>query len=278
MVLKSYAKINLTLSVNRKLSNRLHDIQSFFCMVNLFDTILINKNSKKRDVISFIGPQSKFVKNSNNSIKKVLLILRKNNLISDYYSIKVNKKIPVFAGFGGGSSNAAVILKFLLKKNIKNDIKEKLIKIIGSDLRLFFYDRGYQKNLKTIIKNEKNYKLYFLLVYPNIKCSTKEIYAKIKNFTKKEIFNPNIFKKKRKFINYLINASNDLQSVVEKKHQKIKKLLLDISSLKGCYMSRITGSGSACYGLFLNTKCSKAALKKLRKKYPKFWFSIAKTI
>ena len=47
MVLKSYAKINLSLSVIKKLDNGLHDIQSLFCLINLYDTILIKKKKKK---------------------------------------------------------------------------------------------------------------------------------------------------------------------------------------------------------------------------------------
>ena len=76
----------------------------------------------------------------------------------------------------------------------------------------------------------------------------------------------------------LINSKNDLQSIVEKKHKILRKLLLSIKEFKGCYFSRMTGSGSTCYGLFVDKNSSLVALKKLRKKYPKFWFSIAKTI
>ncbi len=77
---------------------------------------------------------------------------------------------------------------------------------------------------------------------------------------------------------YLINQKNDLQSIVEKKHPKIKKLIKSLTETKGCYFSRITGSGSTCYGLYSNQKWSKVALNSLRKKYPNYWFSIAKTI
>ena len=81
-----------------------------------------------------------------------------------------------------------------------------------------------------------------------------------------------------KIIDHLINSKNDLQLVVEKKHPIIRELLVDIKKIKGCYFSRMTGSGSTCYGLFVDKNSSLVALKKLRKKYPKFWFSIAKTI
>ena len=278
MLIKSHAKINLSLTINKKIEKkRLHDIQSHFCLINLFDLISIKRNKKNVDQVSFDGPHSKYVKKSNNSIKKILKIMRKFKLISDYYSIKVHKQIPVFAGLGGGSSNAASLLKFLSKRKIEDKIFNKIIDLAGSDMRLFFYNQGILQSLKKIVKFKKKYKLFFLVVYPNIKCSTREVYSKVKNYNKKKVLKQ-IHKNKAAFINQIFNLNNDLQSIVEKKYPVIQKLLLNISNEKGCYFSRMTGSGSACYGLFRDMRSSKVALKRLRKKYPKFWFSIAKTI
>ena len=110
MVLKSYKKINLSLSVNKKLKRGLHAIQSIFCLVNLSDKIYIKKLINKNcDKTYFSGSCSKFINNTDNSILKTLKIMRKLKLISNYYSIKVYKKIPVFAGLGGGTSNAACL-------------------------------------------------------------------------------------------------------------------------------------------------------------------------
>ena len=178
MVLKSFAKINLSLTINKKIEKkRLHDIQSQFCLINLFDKISIKKNKKNVDKIFFNGPHSKYVKKSNNSIQKILKIMRKFKLISDYYSIKVYKKIPVFAGLGGGSSNAASLLKFFCIKKIEDKIFNKIIDQVGSDLRLFFYEQGFLQSLKKIVKFKKKYKLFFLVVYPNIKCSTHHAFS-----------------------------------------------------------------------------------------------------
>lgn len=278
MLIKSYAKINLSLTIIKKIrKKRLHDIQSQFCLINLFDTISIKTNKKNVDKISFNGPHSKYVKKSNNSIQKILKIMRNFNLISNYYSIKIYKQIPVFAGLGGGSSNAASLLNFLSKRKIEDKIFNKIINLAGSDLRLFFYNQGVLQNLEKVVKFKKKYNLFFLVVYPNIKCSTKEVYSKVKNYNKKKVLKQN-YKNKAALINQIFNFKNDLQSIVEKKYPLIQKLLLNISNEKGCYFSRMTGSGSACYGLFRDKRSSKVALKRLRKKYPKFWFSIAKTI
>ena len=65
---------------------------------------------------------------------------------------------------------------------------------------------------------------------------------------------------------------------MEKKHPIIKTLLKDISIEKGCYFSRMSGSGSVCYGLFNSESSAKKALYKIKAKYPKFWFSLAKTV
>ena len=278
MVLKSYAKVNLSLLVSKKLKNGLHNIQSSYCLIDLSDEISIKTNNKLKDKISFKGPHANNLSRSNNSIQKVLHEMRKNKLISNFYNISVYKKIPVFGGLGGGSSNAATILKFLVKKKIKKEIINKFVNIVGSDLRLFFHKQGFLKNIKTVKKFNKKFKLDFLLIYPKIKCSTKEIYSKVKKYSKKELFIKKNHRSKTTFIHDLVNSKNDLQLVVEKKHPIIKKLLKSIRNTEGCHFARMSGSGSTCYGLFLNKSCSLAALKKLRRKYPKFWFSIAKSI
>ena len=99
----------------------------------------------------------------------------------------------------------------------------------------------------------------------------------VKSYNKKKVLKQN-YKNKVVFINQIFNLKNDLQSIVEKKYPIIRDILTNISHLEGCYFSRMTGSGSACYGLFNNKKSTKVALKIIRNKYPKFWSSVAKTI
>ena len=277
MVLKSFSKINLSLNINNKLKNGLHDIQSYYCLINLFDKIKIRKIDKKKDKVVFFGPFVKHIKKSNNSITNLLKLLRKLELISGYYSVNVIKNIPVFSGLGGGTSNAASVLKFLLKGKVSKNILEKVEKLIGSDLRLFFHKQGFLQNLRTI-KTIKKQKLFFLLSRPNIICSTKKIYSKVKKYSKKKKFNFQKMNNKKGFINYILEQNNELQSIVEEEYPSIKILLKDINTEKGCHFSRMSGSGSVCYGLFNNESNAKKALNKIKTKHPKFWFSIAKTV
>ena len=131
------------------------------------------------------------------------------------------------------------------------------------------------KNIKLVKKKQK---LIFLLSHPNINCSTRKIYSMVKKYSPKKYFTFNKTNTKKKFINYILNNKNELQPIVEKKHPIIKKLLTDISLESGCYLSRMSGSGSVCYGLFNNERAARKALYKIKSRYPKFWFTLAKTV
>tara|TARA_B110001452_G_scaffold263461_1_gene264928 strand:- start:27 stop:863 length:837 start_codon:yes stop_codon:yes gene_type:complete len=278
MFLRSFSKINLSLNVNRKLKNGFHNIQSYYCLINLSDQIKIKKIKSNKDRVKFEGKFVKDIKLSNNSILDTLKILRRKKIISNYYSVFVKKRIPVFGGLGGGTSNAAFLCKHLLGNRINENLLNILDKRIGTDIKLFFYNQGFLKSLKKVRNFKKKYKLNFLLVYPNIKCSTKSIYSKVRLYTPLEDRVFKDFNIKSKFIKFLIKKNNDLQPIVENKYPSIKKLLLEISQNKGCYFSRMTGSGSVCYGLFQSEKTAKVALSKLKLKHPKYWSRVAKTI
>ena len=278
MVLSSYSKINLSLLINSKQKSGLHNIQSYFCLINLKDKIKIKKIGGKSDKINFTGPFSKFINKKYNSIKSVLVLLRKLKLISSCYSVVVKKNIPVYAGLGGGTSNAFTVMKYVMRKKLSRKNLNIIGKKIGSDLELFFYKKGFLKNLGSIINQKIKQKFFFVLIKPPIKCSTQKIYSKIKKHSSRTVFNKRAVKKRSSFLNLLIKSRNDLQSVVEKKYPRLKTILNNISHQKGCYFSRMTGSGSVCYGLFINQNYAKKARINLKKIYPKFWVSIAKTV
>ena len=235
MFIKSYSKINLTLGVNFKSKTGLHEIQSLYCLIDLFDKIKIKKIKKNNNKINFIGPFANLERNRNNSVFYLFKRLRELNLISDYYSIVITKNIPVYGGLGGGTSNAAFLLKYLFKNKINNNLLNKLEGVVGSDTRLFFNNQGFLKNLKSTFKLKNKQKFYLILIHPKIKCSTREIYSALNKFSKKEKFNNNMINSKNKFLDYISKRRNDLQFVVEKKHPTIKKLLIDINNEKGCF-------------------------------------------
>tara|TARA_B100000780_G_scaffold271815_1_gene233130 strand:- start:1526 stop:2365 length:840 start_codon:yes stop_codon:yes gene_type:complete len=279
-MIKSYSKINLFLRVLKKNNAGLHNIQSATMLVDLHDEISIQKIEKNRDEILFTGPFKKNIKNNSNTVISTLSLLRSQKFINNNrkYKIVINKKIPVFAGLGGGTGNAAAIIKYFLK----NKISPKLLKIcekkIGSDLRLFFFNHSFQENLKKIKKFNQKYKFYFLLVYPNIKSSTKEVYSNIKTFNSRLKIDPSKILTIEKYDKFLIDEVNDLQKIVEKKHKRIKGVLNLIKLQKNCLFSRMTGSGSVCFGVFHNRVSANLAVKALKKKFSNYWCVLTKSI
>ena len=244
----------------------------------MYDQIKIKKIKGHKDSVKFEGQFAKYVNKRKNTILTTLTTLRAHKLINNYYSVVINKKIPTFAGLGGGTSNAVSLIKFFINKKINKYFLNIFEKKIGTDLRLFLYNKGFLINLKKVKSINKKYKFYFLLVCPNIRCSTKSIYSKIRKYSPKFQYSFNKINNKKKFVKHIMSKNNDLQSVVEKKYPIIRKILREIEEKKGCYFSRITGSGSVCYGMFNSETTAKAALVRIKSKYPKFWFLAAKTI
>ena len=113
-----------------------------------------------KDIVKFEGKFAKYIKKRSNSIIDILSILRKKKLISNYYSIFINKKIPVFSGMGGGTSNAFYLIKYFTRNKINKNLIGILYKKIGSDLKLFFQEQGFLKNLKTVDNFPRKYKTY----------------------------------------------------------------------------------------------------------------------
>jgi len=282
--IKSYCKINLSLKVIKKLNNGYHNITSLITFCGLHDIMSISEIRNLKDKISFSGKFKAGIDNKSNTITKVLNLLRKNNLLENQsFKINIKKNIPHGSGLGGGSANAASLLNYLNKKMKLKLNKNKVIKLaeqIGFDVPINLEKRNTFLTGKKgkILRLNKKFKLNLLIVYPNLICSTKKIYKKN---AKKSLMKPQSFfneKNNKKLINFLKNENNDLEKTVIKIYPKIKKIIDCIKSQKGCYFSRITGSGSACIGIFSNIRNAIYAQKAIRSKYPKYWCVVSKTI
>ena len=129
-----------------------------------------------------------------------------------------------------------------------------------------------------ILRLKQKFRLNLLIVYPNLICSTKKIYKKNKKISSSQPLSFSCIKDNKKLINLLKNENNDLEKAVVKIYPKVKKIIDYIKSQKGCCFSRITGSGSACIGIFSNMKNAIYAQKLIKLKYPKYWCAVSKTI
>ena len=270
---KAYAKINLFLNVFNKTKDNLHNLKSLVCFIDLYDEIIISESNKF--LIKIKGPFKSFVKKRGNIIEKTFIIFSKFSGLKTNYKILLNKKIPVAAGLGGGSADAAAILQglnLLNKKKIKKKDLFKLAMEIGSDVPACLYNKnvffsGYGQILS---KAPKIPPVSVLLINPSKELSTKKvfnIYKKDKLIKKSNFIYKNFFL-------WILEQNNDLQKYAEKFVPEIKEMIKFLSSSKNCFFSKMTGSGPTVFGLFRKKIDAGKANLLLKKKHPKWWSGV----
>tara|TARA_B100000212_G_scaffold148888_1_gene111897 strand:+ start:1088 stop:1930 length:843 start_codon:yes stop_codon:yes gene_type:complete len=276
--IRSYAKINLALNVIKKISN-FHKIESIVSFISLHDEILIKKIKSKNHIISFTG---KFSKNIGkiNTVSNLLNILDNKKLLkNNKFKIKIKKNIPVQAGLGGGSMNAASILNYLIKKKIikinQRQI-ESICKLVGSDVLLGLNSTNTVINYKNEIKRFNNkQKIYTLIIKPTTGCSTKRVYAKVRKFDKPKFTKPN----KQMFnLQFLKKMTNSLEPIVFSMHRKLKSIKFFLERYTCAEFVRMTGSGSAIVAYFYSKENCDKAKRHFNKKYKNYWCISSKTI
>ena len=270
---KAYAKINLFLNVFNKTKDNLHNLKSLVCFIDLYDEIIISENNKF--LIKIKGPFKNFVKKRENIIEKTFIIFSKFSGLKTNYKILLNKKIPVAAGLGGGSADAAVILQglnLLNKKKIKKKDLFKLAMEIGSDVPACLYNKnvffsGYGQILS---KAPKIPPVSVLLINPCKELSTKKVFNIYK---KKKLMKKSNFIYKNFFL-WILEQNNDLQKYAEKFVPEIKEMIKFLSSSKNCFFSKMTGSGPTVFGLFRKKIDAQKVNLLLKKKHPKWWSGV----
>jgi len=252
ITVKSISKINIGLNIVSKREDGYHNLETIFYPIQLHDVIKFRKSNK----INFSSNSTLLNSEKDNLILKAINILEKLTNKKLNVEIHLDKKIPIGAGLGGGSSNAAFTLKTineLFELNISNEELRKLALTLGSDVPLFLFDLPAYAESRGEKLEKLNFKIrdYILIVNPNIHISTKWAFSKIspkpsKN-NLKEILEryPNDYKIWKETI------TNDFEEVVLSEYNQLKDLkntLIEIGS-KFCIM---TGSGSTFIGIFDN--------------------------
>lgn len=269
MKIKSNAKINLSLKVIGKEMSLfgtgcLHYIESVMVPINIYDYIEINESATDEIIGMDIPMES-------NLMYKALCKVRDKFKIKKCVKIIIDKRIPVFAGLGGGSGNAASIILALNEMwGLSMTLEEmmNLGKSVGSDVSFFIMNRPsfvYGTGDKiSLIKNFE--KIKGILVFDGDKSSTKEVYDNIDEFPfskpiDKDELNDIVSNK----IN--IKCVNDLEKGLNlsmiKKINQIKREL----ELCGAKTSLMSGSGGSVFGIFEDEENKNDCYKKLKNKY-----------
>ena len=277
--IKSYAKINISLNIIKKLSSNFHKIESLITFINLYDLIFIKPIKTKKHKVQFKGRYCDDI-NENNTVNRLLKILDKKNFLKGKkFYIKVNKNIPQKSGMGGGSMNAAALIGFFLKKKIiKNNNKElrSIANKIGSDVILGINPKNtILLSSGKLKKFNKKFNFNVLITKPNFGCSTKKIYSRVRHYSKPQYNKPiqSILRRQN-----IIDSSNALEEIAFKKYPKLNRIKVFLSNLKNVIFVRMTGSGSSIVAYFHSKKDVDIASKEFKKKFNDYWFVKSKTI
>lgn len=264
--LKAPAKINWFLRVLGLRKDGFHEIQSLMQKVTLFDTLTF---AASEDLI-LSGTEG--IPHEENIVYKTAMILKDKYGVKDGAAIDIDKKIPMGAGLGGGSSDAAAALLGLNKLWALNLSVTELCKAgerIGSDVPFFLFSpislvhgRGERITPRNAVKP-----LFLLLVKPSMSVSTAWAYKEL-SASREEAGNRSELTKKADKVNniehfirsieradisgitgYSGSVSNDLESVTLKSFPVIAGIKEKLRE-KGSIFARMSGSGSTVFGVF----------------------------
>ena len=265
---KAFAKINLALEVLYKRKDDFHEINTIFCLIDLFDELYFETSEK----ISVVCDPDFGTQEKDNLVWKSAHLL-KEFAKDDKLGVKIilKKNIPTGAGLGGGSSDAAATLVALSKVWNLDTSKQKLAEIglmIGSDVPFFIYN-GVQSATgrgEIFSKIDINLNYYALIIYPNIHISTNWAYHSLnRNYDKRDgsDFTGYLLKNINEPQKWKYYLKNDFEKPVFEKYPEISEIKEKLYE-KNSFFSLLSGSGSTVFGLFNNLQEGQEAAKFLK--------------
>jgi 4-diphosphocytidyl-2-C-methyl-D-erythritol kinase len=270
LVFKTPAKINLGLFIVGKRPDGYHDLETLFQMVSLYDTVELETLDKKVELVCD-DPRV--------PIDETNLMIRAARLLQDRFPDRsglgcrmvLKKKIPMGAGLGGGSGNAAGVLMGLNRLwDLKLESAElsKIAAQLGSDIPFFLcapsaLGEGRGERL-TALQSPK--KFHVILIFPRVPIATVEVYRAL-NFDLTK--NSNNIKILRKFfsqsniISLGAHLHNDLEPIVLKRLPVVESIKGKLRALNAAG-TLVSGSGSTVFGIFEDSKVAEQALARCR--------------
>jgi 4-diphosphocytidyl-2-C-methyl-D-erythritol kinase len=253
MLTVSYAKINLFLEVLSHLPGNYHEVNTVLCGIDLFDRI---KYSLTKSSSIIVWSSIAELNGNKNLIYRIASYIQSEYHVSAGVEIYLEKRIPVAAGLGGGSSNAAnaiLALDHLWRLNLSPSDRHDIAARFGSDINFFLEggtalgeNRGERISLLDDIMIDN-----ILLVNPGIAISAGRAYGAV------ELPVPGEAK--------LFDPQDPVATMFNRLEPKIRKLYPIVDSIlktldqSGASKSILSGSGSTCFGIFENedslTKC-----------------------
>jgi 4-diphosphocytidyl-2-C-methyl-D-erythritol kinase len=282
------AKINLTLRVVGRRSDGYHDLVSLVVFAGVGDTLTLTPARVLTLIVS--GPTAP----ASGSIEQNLVLKAARALAERVEGLKVGrfdlaKRLPVAAGLGGGSADAAAALRLLARLNklaLDDPRVMAAARVTGADVPVCLNPRPrVMRGIGDILSDPLALpKLPAVLVNPRVAVPTKDVFAALhahraaqaENAGASDVAIEGARLPISKLIDRLAQGRNDLEAPAIAIAPVIDQVLTDLRALKGCRLARMSGSGATCFGLFGSAPAAAAAARALRTRHPDWWVRATK--
>ncbi|MCK4460658.1 MAG: 4-(cytidine 5'-diphospho)-2-C-methyl-D-erythritol kinase [candidate division Zixibacteria bacterium] len=255
--IKAPAKVNLFLEVLGKRPDGYHDINSLFQAVSLYDELTFSITDKPGVMIELTGDTS-LPTGDDNLVSRAYTIMRSNFNLPHGLLVNLDKQIPVAAGLGGGSADAAATIiacNLLFDLNLSRTQLARLALEVGSDLPFFFSGGQALVGGRGEVVKSSDYPTNYMLVLvtPGQPVSTAEAYDLLKmDLTKPKVpFTLPPCRDINEFIVALHVTGNDFEDVLGASYPDSVRIR-DVLLQAGAVLTRLSGSGPTMFGLFVD--------------------------
>jgi 4-diphosphocytidyl-2-C-methyl-D-erythritol kinase len=272
------AKVNLTLRVVGRRPDGYHDLESLVVFASVGDALTLAVGARLS--LTVRGPTA----GSAGAIADNLVLKAAQALAERVDGVKsgrfvLSKRLPVAAGLGGGSADAAAALRLLARKNrlaLDDARLRDAARATGADVPVCLDPRprlmsGIGDLLSAPLELPR---LAAVLVNPRVAVPTKGVFEKLaaprvlRAAAMSEDYPP---ADRAGLIKYLADRGNDLEAPAIALQPVVADVLDALRRLSGCRLARMSGSGATCFALFDNAKAAAAAARVLRGRKPEWW-------
>lgn len=259
--ISSLAKINIGLKVLPKRDDGFHNIESIFQTVDIADELKVTlSEGKARCKVSCDSlrlPTENTITMAYNAFCTV------TGMELPSVNVELTKRIPSGGGLGGGSSNAAALvraLQIITDITLSSEQLDKIAARVGSDVYFFLHCDEQGKGCalvsgrgEYVVPIQKRNDLFYILVFPNVHSSTKEAYALVDEQMAKgiEVYNP-LYNEFESIYHGSVskwNFGNSFTPALVKRYSEIDRALNCIRT-SGAVYCEMSGSGSTVFGVF----------------------------
>jgi 4-diphosphocytidyl-2-C-methyl-D-erythritol kinase len=279
------AKINLALHVTRRREDGYHDLESLIVFADIADEL--EATTAEADRLEVSGPfASALGQGSTNLVMRALSAFRGRwpGVVPDGLAIHLVKNLPVAAGIGGGSADAAAALRILAGLSTApislSDLAD-LAATLGADVPACLLSRPLvARGVGEILSPLPEFPaIHVVLVNPLVPVATADVFRRLRahdNYPLPAL--PEPLTRPSQLGLWLAETRNDLQPPAVKLVPEIGDVIDDLAATQGCILSRMSGSGATVFGLFGSEGQAHQAAQVMRERNPNHWVAAAPLI